>query len=399
MLEQQDEIKEKQTRNLVFHGTGGGYFSVCIVNLFLIIVTFGIFAPWAFIRSKRYLYGNTELSGSRFAYHATGGSIFLSWVCLFIFIFALEAAVLSKNSLMAFVLLAILVLFFPYLLVQSIRYQMQSTTLNNVRFNFRCSGFKAWWSLLGCPLLMTLGVLLVCGLIMATCSSVSIMDLDQIIITGVITLVVGVLGIGGIQGVATALRLRLFFDHSSFGTQTFTSQISIKKCVTLCLIGMLILVPFLLALFTLIGPAYVQITFASMKGEPEVLAASMESLQSTILFGELIYIAGLLLSFSFVYVSLRNYYYNAVKLSEKIAFRSTLTLRGFLLQMVVNTLLVMCTFGIGYPWARVRYCRYLAQNTWVDGDLDELDLQDHDEKIATDIVSCLSRGLVPNINF
>lgn len=62
--------------------------------------------------------------------------------------------------------------------------------------------------------------------------------------------------------------------------------------------------------------------------------------------------------------------------------------------MAINALLTFCTLGFGYPWARVRYCHYLAQNTWVDGDLDALDLQDHDDKIATDIVSRISRGLV-----
>ena len=66
MTDQQVVIKEKQTRNLVFNGTGSGYFRVCIVNLLLIIITFGIFGAWALVRSKQYLYSHTELSGSCF---------------------------------------------------------------------------------------------------------------------------------------------------------------------------------------------------------------------------------------------------------------------------------------------------------------------------------------------
>ena len=49
MTDQQVVIKEKQTRNLVFNGTGSGYFRVCIVNLLLIIITFGIFGAWALV--------------------------------------------------------------------------------------------------------------------------------------------------------------------------------------------------------------------------------------------------------------------------------------------------------------------------------------------------------------
>ncbi|OAT29704.1 putative membrane protein [Buttiauxella brennerae ATCC 51605] len=397
MSDQQVEIKEKQSRNLVFNGTGSGYFRVCIVNLLLIIITFGLFSAWALVRSKRYLYSHTELSGSRFGYHATGRSLFASWLCMFIYIIALEGGVIGRHTLVAVCLGAVLILFMPYLLVQSLRYQLQSTTLNNVRFNFRCSGFKAWWVMLGCPLIMMLGVIVVCTLIMATCRSVSVFELDRLIITGVIAFVVGVLGMAIVQGVSAALWLNLLFNHLSFGKNNFSANISIKKFVTISLISTLILIPVLLIVLKLEVPAYIAIL--SHEGDPEAIATILESSGTTMLVGYLIYMFGILLVASFLYVTMRNYYYKTVSFSEKFTFRSTLTITGFFSQLIINTLITACTLGLGYPWARVRYCRYLAQNTWVDGDLDELDLQDHNEKIANDIVSRLSRGLAPNISF
>jgi len=397
MTDQQVVIKEKQTRNLVFNGTGSGYFRVCIVNLLLIIITFGIFGAWALVRSKQYLYSHTELSGSCFTYHATGRSLFASWLCMLIYIFALEGAVIGRHTFVAVCLGAALILFLPYLLVHSLRYQLQSTTLNNVRFNFRCSGFKAWWVMLGCPLIMMLGVLLVCTLIMLTCRSASIFEFDRIIITSVVALVVGVLGMAVVQGVSSALWLNLLFNHLSFGKNNFTAKISIKKIVSISLMSMLMLIPVLLIVLKLEVPAYIKIL--SSQGDPEAIANELQSSGTAMFIGYLIYMFGILLWASYLYVTMRNYYYKTISLSEHFTFRSTLTVAGFLSQLIINALITGCTLGVGYPWARVRYCKYLARNTWVDGDLDELDLQDHNEKIANDIVSRLSRGLTPNISF
>ena len=53
-----------------FHGTGKEFFSIWIVNLLLTIVTLGIYSAWAKVRTNRYLYGNLEIDGHRFAYLA-----------------------------------------------------------------------------------------------------------------------------------------------------------------------------------------------------------------------------------------------------------------------------------------------------------------------------------------
>lgn len=398
MSEIQTEIEETYSRSLVFHGTGKGYFKIWIVNVLLTIVTLGVYGAWALVRSKRYLYNHTELSGSRFDYKATGGTIFVSWLCLLIYIFALEGALIGRHSLTAAAMVLLLILFLPYLFVQSIRYQMQSTTLNNVRFNFKCSGFKAWWVMLGCPLLMGFGVGLICVLIMSTCSSATLFDMQRIIITAVIAVLVGILGMGIIQGVATALGLNLLFNNLSFGKQTFSSDISFKKCITICLISISLMIPFILIVLYLVLPVYIEISSMAFLGNPVLVAEKMNSLQATITVAYLIYLFGIIICASFLYVKMRNYYYSAVVLSGRVAFRSTLTISGFMGQVIINLLITVCTLGFGYPWARVRYCHYLANNTWVDGDLDSLNLEDHEDKVATDIVSRLSRGLVPNIS-
>lgn len=400
MSEQQDSIEVNNSRRIMFRGTGKGYFLVLIVNLLLIMVTFGIFTPWAIVRSKRYLYSHTELSGSRFSYNATGGSIFISWLCLFIYLFAMQGAILSHNAVFALCLIALIVIFLPYLMMLSLRYQMQSTTLNGVRFNFKSGGLKAWWAILGCPLLMSGVVFFICIIMVSISAAIPPFDMSRVMITFAISFILAVIGFGVVQGVTVGLWLKLFFNSLSFGTQQFGTQVSIKKCVLICFNSMLILMPFLIAIMVLILPNYLQLLSITMAGNIQEVMASeaMENLRTNIILCYVIYLFGVVVCFSFLSVKLRNYYFNTVVLNEKIAFRSTLTVGGFITQLVINLLITACTLGIGYPWARIRYCHYLAKNTWVDGDLDELDLQDHSDKIATDIVSRLSRGLVPNIS-
>ena len=51
--------KEPDTYRMSFTGSAGEYFRIWIVNLFLTIITLGIYLPWAKIRQRKYLYGNT----------------------------------------------------------------------------------------------------------------------------------------------------------------------------------------------------------------------------------------------------------------------------------------------------------------------------------------------------
>src|SRR5690606_21680940 len=65
-------MNNTSTRNAIqFHGQGGEFFGIWIVNILLSVITLGIYSAWAKVRTKRYFYGNTELAGDNFEYHAT----------------------------------------------------------------------------------------------------------------------------------------------------------------------------------------------------------------------------------------------------------------------------------------------------------------------------------------
>ncbi len=54
-----------------FTGSAGEYFKIWIVNLFLTIITFGIYSAWAKVRTRRYFYANTSIDGHPFDYLAS----------------------------------------------------------------------------------------------------------------------------------------------------------------------------------------------------------------------------------------------------------------------------------------------------------------------------------------
>ena len=44
--------------SLEFRGKTGEFFGIWIVNVFLTIITLGIYSAWAKVRTNRYFYGN-----------------------------------------------------------------------------------------------------------------------------------------------------------------------------------------------------------------------------------------------------------------------------------------------------------------------------------------------------
>ena len=66
-----NDVEQKNNMEIFkFTGNGGEYFKIWIVNILLSVITLGIYSAWAKVRTERYFYGNTQLSGHNFEYHA-----------------------------------------------------------------------------------------------------------------------------------------------------------------------------------------------------------------------------------------------------------------------------------------------------------------------------------------
>lgn len=370
-----------------FHGNGASFFMICLVNTLLSIITCGIFLPWAFVRSRRYIYENMELNGARFHYHAKGSALFLSWFILAIIVAILcfiESTITHSEEIMFAPW--VFILFLPFMTVKSLSYHAAMTTLNNVRFGFHCSMLQAWWVMLGMPILAVILLVAIfsgCGLILGEPA-----NLNAILIRIACGFVIGAIAFAIINGIVYRNWIELFSRNTRFGIHQFKLDLDISKCIIISLIALAIVIPFILVI--------IKILMASLN---HLLLGSLNGLGGLITLAYLLYIVGLLISSAYAFAALRNYAFNNLTLGDNIRFRSSLTFFGMAVNLLLLTFGSLITLGLAYPWLKIRFVRYQANHTTVSGHLDALELTNDDRPLDTGIFARISRGAAPTLPF
>ncbi|MFU0921582.1 YjgN family protein [Kluyvera sichuanensis] len=362
-------------------------FIICLTNVILSIITCGIYLPWAFVRSRRYLYGNMELNGARFSYHASGGAIFISWLVLAVLIAALcfiELAMTHSGE----VIFApwVFMLFYPFMMVKSLSYHAAMTTLNGVRFGFQCSMLRAWWVMMGIPIVTAL---LLIGLFSGYARLIGLPSSIDTVITLIIScIVLGLIVTAIVNGIVYRYWIKLFATNASFGINKFNINIKTSKCIIISFISMAILIPFILVISRIIIASFQHMLSGSMNGYMGMFTLSY-----------LLYIVGILLSYAYVFSALRNYAFNNLTLGDDIRFHSSLTFFGMTVNLLLLTFGSLITFGLAYPWLKLRFIRYQANHTRVSGSLNALDLTNEECPLDTGIFARICRGAAPTLPF
>lgn len=125
-----------QTLKLTFKGNATEYFKIWIVNLCLSVVTLGIYSAWAKVRKNKYLYGNLELAGNRFDYHADPINILKGRILMAILFFGYSFAGKISVAISFFFLILITVLT-PWIIVRALMFALSNTSYRNIRFGFQ----------------------------------------------------------------------------------------------------------------------------------------------------------------------------------------------------------------------------------------------------------------------
>jgi uncharacterized membrane protein YjgN (DUF898 family) len=141
-----------------FHGRAGEFFRIWIVNVVLTVLTLGIYAAWAKVRTRRYFYGNTLLDGKPFDFTGNPISILkgnLLFGGLFV-IYSVAGSVFPPLAIFVGLLIGVLA---PWLIQKALRFRAHNTVHRNVRLNFRGTTGEAYGVFLGLALLIpfTLG--------------------------------------------------------------------------------------------------------------------------------------------------------------------------------------------------------------------------------------------------
>lgn len=295
--------------DVVFSGKGFEYFQICIVNLFLTIITLGIYSAWATVRANQYLYGHTSIDGHSFQYHATPIQILKSRL-IAVALLILYTFSSSISPLLSLALSLLLLCFIPWMIVQGLKFKTQMTSYRNVRFDFSGTKKDAFLYYLLYPLLSVFTLYLVLPWVIKK-------------------------------------QLEFSIGNRHYGEHKFSVSLSngsLYKIVGLSIAPIILLV---------IGIAL-------------LAAPSPEKLLVSLIHFPIYFVAffALFLIVSTIYSTLiwRETTRNTI-ISEIASFDSNLTVIGMLQLNFTNIIAIVCTLGLALPWTVVRSMRYACSHT------------------------------------
>jgi uncharacterized membrane protein YjgN (DUF898 family) len=311
------EKSQSKIVNVVFSGKPAEFFGIWIVNIFLSIITLGIYSAWATVRTKNYFYGNTKIDGHAFTYLAKPLQILKGRILAIIFFIAYLAIV--KFFPLAGIAVVVLFLFLsPWLIIQSLRFNNRMTSYRNVRFDFHGTYGQAFVTFILLPILGVITAYLAMPWV--------IKKIDEFVLSNI-----------------------------SYGDKKLSTQIATKEYYFAALLALLV---------TVIGFGVIAAIVMLGFGVTSLASFSVISgMGSVILFAGYLIVISLV---SAVYtVKIRNHMFNNTEFENLAQFRSTMTLGSFTRLILTNLLAIICSLGLAFPWVAIRSSKYVADCTQV----------------------------------
>ncbi|EGI5270463.1 DUF898 domain-containing protein [Salmonella enterica subsp. enterica serovar Canada] len=379
----------------MFTGKGGKYFVICLANFLLTCITFGIYAPWAMVKCRRYIYTNMTLNNQPFAYKATGGALFISVLLVFIIYIVSLSLIEHGHPGLGFTLFGLLIAIIPFMAVKGLQYQAMMTSLNGVHFGFQCSMRRAWWYMFALPVLLMVALYIVLYII-----SLVTIAVGGLVFNIVFLGLLAIIGIGVINGITYSKWMTLFGNGANFGIHRFSIQVNVKTCIRGCVLAMLTLFPFAVVIGYLIAPVFTDMILLSMMGNAQAGGALILQYYGQIMACYFLYFLAIMVVSSYLYAALRNLFLNNLSLANNsIRFHSSVTSHGMLWRLLVVVMISGVTLGLAYPWLKIWLVSWLAQNTQVQGDLDSLELTNDETPLENSLLMWISRGIMPYFPF
>ena len=148
-----------QARRLRFTANGWEYFRIWIVNVALTLLTLGIYSAWAKVRARRYLYGNVWLGDDAFDYTANPVAILRGRILVAIVLVLLWFAQIFSLLYYYAALLALMPLV-PWVVVRARSFQMRNSRHRSIALDFQGRYWDAavWYPLSWAASVATLGL-------------------------------------------------------------------------------------------------------------------------------------------------------------------------------------------------------------------------------------------------
>lgn len=323
-----------------FTGSGSEYFRIWAVNLLLILVTLGLYLPFAKARRIRYFYANTLVDGQALSFHGDAWKMFRGFVLLVV-LMGIYSGAGHLSSTAAFVAFLILCAVWPALWRASLQFRLGNTSWRGMRMRFEGSLAGAY---LACAPTYLPTMALVAGSTLLAPDTPP--QASQLTAAAWVNLA-GVLGIL----LLTPWSLTLFkrYQHNGYriASQHSRVRLSLAKVYLLGLktVGVAVL-PMLMAMA--IVATFVVLSRALGAGPDRVMLGTVMIAVGVTL--------GYLLMFAVVMpygaARMQNLAWNGTR-SEALAFRSDLCFFPLLRLTLKNWLLTALTLGLYRPFAAV----------------------------------------------
>ena len=330
------DTKAPHRHQLEFSASGSEYFRIWIVNLLLIVLTLGIYLPWAKVRKLKYFYSNTWVGGDALDFHGDPRKMLRGTLIAGAFLIAYSWGG-SVSPWAALIAALAFVALWPAVFRASMRFRLANTSWRGLRFRFAGDMAGAYAAMLP-PLALGLLPVALAG----TMAMPGPADRPPTL-SGMGTSLVGI-GMG-----AFVLALPYFLwrvkryqhDHYAWGqlqTELRTGPGGVYW-IFLKVIGLSLLaaVGFGL-LFALLGVT------GRRPGSALLVALALSALAGILLFN--------VLPKSFVQVRLQNLLWTRTG-NGTLRFKSRLALRSYFGLQLKNYLLIFLTLGLYWPFAVV----------------------------------------------
>lgn len=311
-----------------FHGSAGEYFRIWIVNTALTILTLGIYAAWAKVRTRRYFYGHTTLDGASFDYLANPISILKGNLIMG----AMGLLYIGSGAVFPPLALVILLLFgvvSPWLIYKAFRFRARNTTYRNLRFSFGGQLGESYvaylWLAIATP--FTLGLI--------------------------------------IPYQAWRAK-RFFYDNLSFGTSHFRFSALPGQfyMIYLKVIGLIFLIALGAGIAIPALSVFLSRSFVSAADNPAPVGTQEIGIIIGMAVGMIAYLAVIIGFSQYIAVRTTNLCLNSTSVGQQgVRFVSQQRLRDMIGLYLTNLIAIVFTIGLAIPWAKVRLARYRASKT------------------------------------
>ena len=359
-------------KQLHFEGSGFEYFKIWIVNILLIIITFGVYYPWAKVRKQRYFYANSTLESRNFEYHATGKQLFLGYIIAMALLLVLSIIqnISPIGALGTFLIFSLVI---PWIIWRSLMFTMRMSSFSNVRFSFVGDLKGAYINFMLLP-----GALFLC-----IYGAPSLALLLLITVPGSIGIGEGILiSVYVIACAVLALYLAALIKNKNtsyvvngyrFGQGQFKTSLETRQFAKILLktigVGLLMLMGIAILMVIIVALAGGLADLLNIfNGDSEAIIDLFARHMMESVLG-LIYIAFLMSSFivvAYFQAQVRQYIFVNTLLNGNVSFSSSLTTTALAWLMMSNFLLVVMTLGLATPWAKVRRAKLVLNHTLVD---------------------------------